>query len=806
MAAAELKRIYSKHTLKSEKILILLILLVLLTAAVAGMASVLASPGWSSLWTGLFFGLIIGWGLAIFGQPAWRSALIVSTLGLIYALVYASRVGREFIIALNEIILIIRRLGTNIQYQGSDIPLILEPLIGLTNTIGVILERVYTWVFAVVTGEPAFDPVAAVFVWLVLVWLVAAWAGWVAIRYRKALLAIMPAVLLSVGVLSFAQRASFSLYLMLGLTLILMAIVQQSKRQSLWVEVGTAFPPRKGNQIVYISILISIAAVLFSGLASSISIPRLLELVSTGDGSAAQGEGGLADSLGIVSGATPTEDIFEGVREPGLPRDKLIGSGPELSKQIVMTVALGDLPSIIEDIHTQPLYWRSFTYDSYTGRGWRTSKTISSQYDANQVLLADQEQYPQHVLIEQVVRPVDGESQIAYMAGEPVTINHSSEVARRSPGDLFGILIEDAHSIKSRSLLPVVDEQTLRKKGQNYPDWVKTRFLYLPPDIPSRVNELALQLTAPEPTPYDRVKAIERYLRTIPYTLDVPYPPLDKDLVDFFIFDLRQGYCDYYASAMVVMARAAGVPARFATGYASGTYDLNAKRFRVSEADAHSWVEIYFPDIGWVPFEPTAGRPSFDRSQQLTSDIDESLTLPVETSTITRSDFEIRGWLIWLVLFASIGMLGFAWVGFDVMRLHNLPERAAAKEVFLRLRRYGKYLEVTSVPGNTPNEFVLLLQSKLQRLMESGFSPAFKGNLAGDIDNLTDEIVKISYQPINPRDESGSSIVHQWLQLRWRLLLLWSVKFAISILDGLRGTAAGGPNEQNIEQGTKERL
>ena len=65
---------------------------------------------------------------------------------------------------------------------------------------------------------------------------------------------------------------------------------------------------------------------------------------------------------------------------------------------------------------------------------------------------------------------------------------------------------------------------------------------------------------------------------------DVPLPPADQDLVEYFLFDLRKGYCDYYASAMVVLARAAGIPARMAVGYASGAYDLNSRRFQVTQA------------------------------------------------------------------------------------------------------------------------------------------------------------------------------------------------------------------------------
>ena len=121
----------------------------------------------------------------------------------------------------------------------------------------------------------------------------------------------------------------------------------------------------------------------------------------------------------------------------------------------------------------------------------------------------------------------------------------------------------------------------LRQSGENYPDWVSQRFLALPAEVPDRVKALAIRLTASGITPYDRAVAIEEYLRTYPIYLDVPYPPPQRDVTDYFLFDLKKGYCDYFATAMVVLARGAGIPARLAIGYATGTYILNSKRFSV---------------------------------------------------------------------------------------------------------------------------------------------------------------------------------------------------------------------------------
>ena len=120
--------------------------------------------------------------------------------------------------------------------------------------------------------------------------------------------------------------------------------------------------------------------------------------------------------------------------------------------------------------------------------------------------------------------------------------------------------------------------------------------------------DLAEQLTANITNPYDKAKALESYLRTYPYSLDVTPPPPDRDVVDYFLFDLKTGYCDYYATSMVVLARAVGLPARLVIGYANGIYNPTSAEYVIREADAHSWVEIYFAGVGWVEFEPTASQ------------------------------------------------------------------------------------------------------------------------------------------------------------------------------------------------------
>ncbi|MBM4438608.1 MAG: transglutaminase domain-containing protein, partial [Actinobacteria bacterium] len=104
--------------------------------------------------------------------------------------------------------------------------------------------------------------------------------------------------------------------------------------------------------------------------------------------------------------------------------------------------------------------------------------------------------------------------------------------------------------------------------------------------------------------------AVQDYLRRLRYTFEIPTPPSERDVVDWFLFDLRAGYCNYYASAFAVMMRSIGVPARVSIGYFTGQWEPALQKYVVTEADAHAWPEVYFPEYGWIVFEPTPARPS----------------------------------------------------------------------------------------------------------------------------------------------------------------------------------------------------
>jgi uncharacterized protein (TIGR03382 family) len=154
------------------------------------------------------------------------------------------------------------------------------------------------------------------------------------------------------------------------------------------------------------------------------------------------------------------------------------------------------------------------------------------------------------------------------------------------------------------SLVPSVPPELLRATPATYDDKLRRLFLQLPPETDPRIRALAEQVTANATNHYDRAAAIERHLRTqFGYTLDLGNPTADP--LAWFLFERRAGHCEYFASGMTVMLRTLGIPARYVTGFLPGEFNDVGDDFIVRASDAHSWVEVYFPGYGWIPFDPT---------------------------------------------------------------------------------------------------------------------------------------------------------------------------------------------------------
>jgi len=173
-----------------------------------------------------------------------------------------------------------------------------------------------------------------------------------------------------------------------------------------------------------------------------------------------------------------------------------------------------------------------------------------------------------------------------------------------SPPYAFSAL---SYDVVSETGLP--SARDLQRASTNYPDDIRLVYLRLP-DLNPKIAELARQLTSTATNNYDRTTAIEKYLReNFRYTLD-PSAIEPKDPLASFLFKSKSGYCEYFAASMAVMLRTLNIPSRLVNGFQTGSYNRIGKDFVVRARDAHSWVEVYFPNYGWMAFDPTPADPN----------------------------------------------------------------------------------------------------------------------------------------------------------------------------------------------------
>jgi transglutaminase-like putative cysteine protease len=496
--------------------------------------------------------------------------------------------------------------------------------------------------------------------------------------------------------------------------------------------------------------------------------------------------------LGLGQGELePTETPWDRrIAIVGLPNQHLIGSGLELSENLVMTVRISaGMPEEDQDFEV-PLYWRALTYDRYTGRGWRSSPTEIEAYPAGELLVREDE--PFLWAIQQDYRFAQKNDKFLYAAGMLVTSNHEFEVAWRTfPGEVsaFGDALgakTEAVNYQVQSLVSAAGESDLRKAPDIYPGWVTVRYLRLPDDLPQRVIDLAQEWVAGIENPYDRALALEARLRAYPYTLDVPTPPIGRDVVEYFLFDLGEGYCDYYATSMVVMARVVGLPARVAIGYARGTYDPNAEWYLVTEADAHSWVEIYFPGVGWVPFEPTGGLPEIGRKAQ-------SAVPPKSVSKTLVGPLRMRVWLQtwrWHLIVGSLlfGILfvRFGYQRFDQRRLRQLAPKATLRKLYQRFYRQGRWLAAPARSSDTPHEYVAALWGVLSTLLARPRWMNVRRDAEAEIHELTSLYTQALYSPRAAGIDSQLQGISLWYSLRRRLWLARVLHILVRVANRFR--------------------
>ena len=333
------------------------------------------------------------------------------------------------------------------------------------------------------------------------------------------------------------------------------------------------------------------------------------------------------------------DNIFAAAKKENQPsaagefyRDELsLGTRAKQSESVAFLVYVPDTA-----FNLPRLYWRGRVYDRYENGRWQTSGMQTTRYEPQD---GDFEIPPaqDNVQLSFTFNVYLKGQSILYSAAQPLFVSHPATIiykdvsvaaGRQENTDQVPPLM-DIVTLQSRPVLEAGESYhtnavianpsiaALRGAGVEYPDWVLLRYLQLPENFSARIQNLAADLTSASDTPYDRAAAITEYLRReIQYSPSISFPDQTADPLEYFLFDLKKGFCNYSATAEVLMLRSVGIPARLAVGYAQGEANLQNTFYTVREKDAHAWPEVYFPNYGWIEFEPTGNQTALTRPEK----------------------------------------------------------------------------------------------------------------------------------------------------------------------------------------------
>ena len=488
---------------------------------------------------------------------------------------------------------------------------------GMEADLSSLLWRYEDWLQGVQGGGAYQDDFVFLSFFAVVLWLLGGATALLALSTRNGLLIGLPALWVLATFLFYGQQGRTMILLGFATALLLHVLLDQQRLERSWTRDGADYSSAllmdRMLSVAGATALIIVLAALFPNIVVRPIAYRIYRTMTP-----------VYDSVDEV-----TERMFPDLKGgrrglgrlgSGLPNRFLLEGGTELSRIEVMRVSTNYPFGFVAELREElpRLYMRRGTFVNYDGRGWENAgNDRDASFSANRAWRPEEE-WPGRVAFIQRVR-LTAPTAMLPAAGEPAQVRMDYELERRSPDDLVSVWSRSGpvDRFDVISYIPALSVEELRALpvwGEAHPLPAEMAVhLEIPDTVTQPTRDLAASLAAEQSSPFAIAAAIEAYLRGLPYNLEVPGPPPGVDVAHFFLFDLQQGYCDYYATAFSVLARLNGLPTRFATGYIGGYWDLDSEEWTITEAEAHSWPEVYFPEIGWVPFEPTAGRPSLQR-------------------------------------------------------------------------------------------------------------------------------------------------------------------------------------------------
>jgi len=709
-------------------------------------------------------------GVVMAGSPlpdwlAWPMGLI---LGGEYSLQFAGKLLPKADIVLGDLARIFTWLWELVMRHS------LSPDLPFSRSISHVFERwgamvqsLLTWYAAIQKGESSRENTA---LWLgvsFVLWLLAWHAGFELFRRRRTFVAMLPLGVALISNVCFTEIGMAYVHVYLGITLLTLVWANIGRMEALWARLGVDFSPELRRDSL-------IAGALLSAIAFGIAV--LIPYTTYNDAVfffwdhfGSKFESFYKQLDRAFAGRNPVPKPTPG-RNQGLTPHTVRTSG-ELGQNAVLLVVTSDPIPLPEEEYVRRVivsleqaiprhYWRERAYDLYTGHGWDSSKRDTKRIASHQPW--GERDYP-HTVLTQTYTLLTDNVELAYAVNEPVLADVDVQAFLRSPEDIAAFsVVTKTYTVVS--YIPDVTEEELRAAEGPYPAWVEERYLQLP-NIPARVRQLAHEViqSAGAVTRYDKARAIENYIRSFTYDLELEPPPLDADVVDYFLFTAKRGYCDYSATAMAVMLRAVGVAARYASGYNMGIYDHGRGAWVVSESNAHAWVEVYFPGYGWIEFEPTPTQAPFTHPATRSGQAQPlELAASQERKSAIPPLWSGAGALILALLFVIIWPP--RW-----LRARKNPQWTIL-QTYERLVRRARWLGLSPYGGQTPGEYLRMLALAVERRAE------FAQGLARDIILIGEIYQRARYSGKTPSLEDAYRVEGAWRRLRGKLLRLAFVR------------------------------
>lgn len=644
-------------------------------------------------------------------------------------------------------------------------------------------DRVAGWLRAVVRGGRSTETMGFAFGLTVAGWCLGAFLGWSTARLGRPILGLTALGVALALTTYFGRAGVYWVVAFVGVATVAVAIAQYSLMEAGWDRRGTDY---SGEVRAELLVYAGTASLLLMSIAFALPAINVRAIADSFRRQPAISEAEETLSrvfAGVAQPSRPVEEVARGGRVGVLPRSFLLGSAPELLEDVVLTARVSAPP----DVPNPPpgVHWRATSYDVYTGRGWLCSPEQEEPVDPGSPIPLPDSELAAAVTLTQTIAVAEPSRTTFYTLGRILWVNRPAVAYWLGVDDL--VRVRDAaptvtaYTAESLITLPSVDALRAARL-EDVPPSLLARYTELPGGIPPRVAALAREVAGLDAaageaaiSPYDQARALEAFLQQYPYSLDVGLPPPDGDMVDYFLFDLQTGFCDYYATAMVVMARSLGLPARLAIGFLPQPPNEQGEQV-LRQIDSHSWAEVYFAGYGWIEFDPTAPIPgqSYAAATMAPPDADPA-AVATAVPPVAVPDRAPRRDVPWpLVATIAVATLALtaAWVRRWRWRHARPSGLDPVQAMYYDLQSESARLGFSPRESQTPSEFVAGLVAQVRRLDPT----AVNGSVAPALQQMGDLYSRHQYSPpaSHSAAQQAADVAAVWPPLRAQLRALTS--------------------------------